>query len=204
VLEERARLAREIHDNLAQGFVGVSSQLDAVVLTLDTRLDVARKHLHLARKMVRHSLTEARRSMMDLRASALEGRDLPTALSEVARRVTAGTPIQVYVRVAGELRNLPEEMEQQLLRIAQEALTNSVKHANAKEVRICLAWEDGELSLRIADDGQGFEEVADSWKEGGHFGLLGMRERAQRLGGELQFHSETGHGTEVEVKVPLS
>jgi signal transduction histidine kinase len=203
VLEERARLAREIHDNLAQGFVGVSSQLDAVALTLDNRLEVARKHLHLARKMVRHSLTEARRSMMDLRSSALEDRDLPTALSEVARRVTAGSPVQIRVDVAGQGRELPQEMEQQLLRIAQEAVTNSVKHARAKEVRICLAWEERIVSLRVADDGQGFEESSTSWKAGGHFGLLGMRERAERMGGELQLHSEAGHGTEVEVKVPL-
>src|SRR6202040_1687943 len=99
VVGERARLAREIHDTLAQGFVGISSQLDAVALTLNGHVDLARKHLELARKMVRHSLTEARRSVMDLRASALEGHDLPAALSEAAHQWTAGSQVQIRVDV---------------------------------------------------------------------------------------------------------
>jgi len=203
VLDERARLAREIHDTLAQGFVGISSQLDAVALTLNGRLDTARRHLDVARKMARHSLTEARRSVMDLRASALEGHHLPAALSEAARQWTAGTPVQVHVEVAGVTPELPEEMEQHLLRIAQEAVANTVKHARAREVRISLAMDDGRLRLSVADDGQGFEQT-DAFSEiGGHFGLLGMRERAERLGGKLELHSTPGQGTQVEVKVPL-
>ena len=204
VLDERARLAREIHDTLAQGFVGISSQLDAVALTLNGHLDSARAHLDLARKMARHSLTEARRSVMDLRASALEGQDLPAAISQAARQWTAGSPIKVHVDIEGPSRKLPEEMEQHLLRIAQEAVTNTVKHAHAKEVRILLVMNNGTLRMRVADDGEGFEQT-DAFSEiGGHFGLLGMRERAERLGGELQLHSEPGEGTEVEVTVPLS
>jgi signal transduction histidine kinase/ligand-binding sensor domain-containing protein len=203
VLEERARLAREIHDTLAQGFVGISSQLDAVALMLNGQVDAARQHLNIARKMARHSLTEARRSVMDLRASALEGQDLQAALSQAARQWTAGSAVQVDVDVAGNGRKLPEEMEQQILRIAQEAVTNTVKHAHAKKVRIHLEMENGRLSLMVADDGQGFEQT-DAFSEiGGHFGLLGMRERAERLGGELQLHSEPGQGTKVEVTVPL-
>lgn len=204
VLEERVRLAREIHDTLAQGFVGISSQLDAVALTLNGHLDSARTHLDLARKMARHSLTEARRSVMDLRASALEGQDLPAALSQAAHQWTAGSPVKVHVDVDGTGRKLPEEMEQHLLRIAQEAVTNTVKHAHAKEVWIHLAMNNGTLKMRVADNGEGFEQT-DAFSEiGGHFGLLGMRERAERLGGELQLHSEPGEGTEVEVTVPLS
>jgi signal transduction histidine kinase/ligand-binding sensor domain-containing protein len=204
VLEERARLAREIHDTLAQGFVGISSQLDAVALTWPDRIDIARKHLDLARKMARHSLTEARRSVMDLRASALEGQDLPAALSKAARQWTAGSPVRLQVDFAGQNRKLPEEMEQHLLRIAQEAVTNTVKHAHASEVRIRLEMEDQRLSLRVDDDGAGFEQDEAFSIVGGHFGLLGMRERAERLGGELQLHSEPGQGTQVEVTVPLS
>jgi signal transduction histidine kinase len=204
VLDERARLAREIHDTLAQGFVGISSQLDAVALTLNGHVDSARKHLDLARKMARHSLTEARRSVMDLRASALEGQDLPAALSEAARQWTAGSPVKVHVDFEGPSRKLPEEMEQHLLRIAQEAVTNTIKHARAKEVRIQLAMADGKVRMRVADDGEGFEQTEAFSEIGGHFGLLGMRERAERLGGELQLHSEPGEGTEVEVTVPLS
>jgi signal transduction histidine kinase/ligand-binding sensor domain-containing protein len=204
VLDERARLAREIHDTLAQGFVGISSQLDAVALTLNGHLDSARKHLDLARKMARHSLTEARRSVMDLRASALEGQDLPAALSEAARQWTAGSPVKVHVDVEGSRRRLPEEMEQHLLRIAQEAVTNTVKHAHAKEVWIRLNMDNGKLRMRVADDGEGFEQTDAFSDVGGHFGLLGMRERAERLGGDLQLRSEPGEGTEVEVTVPLS
>jgi signal transduction histidine kinase len=204
VLEERGRLARELHDTLAQGFVGISSQLDAVALTLNGRVEVARKHLDLARKMVRHSLTEARRSVMDLRASALEGHDLPAALSEAAPQWTAGSPVHIRVDVEGENRPLPEETEQHLLRIAQEAVTNAVKHAHASQVRIHLAMASRKLSLRVADNGQGFEQDEAFSEVGGHFGLLGMRERAERLGGELQLHSEPGQGTEVHVTVPLS
>ena len=204
VLEERVRLAREIHDTLAQGFVGISSQLDAVAITLNGHLDSARKHLDLARKMARHSLTEARRSVMDLRASALEGQDLPAALAQAAHQWTAGSQVKVHVDVDGPGRKLPEEMEQHLLRIAQEAVTNTVKHAHAKEVWIHLAMNNGTLKMRVADNGEGFEQT-DAFSEiGGHFGLLGMRERAERLGGELQLHSEPGEGTEVEVTVPLS
>jgi len=204
VLEERGRLAREIHDTLAQGFVGISSQLDAVALTLNGHMDQARKHLDVARKMVRHSLTEARRSVMDLRASALEGHDLPAALSQAAHEWTAGSSVEIHVDVEGESRRLPEETEQHLLRIAQEAVTNAVKHAHARRVRIHLAMENRKLSLRVADDGKGFEQDEAFSEIGGHFGLLGMRERAERMGGELQLHSEPGHGTEVEVTVPLT
>ncbi len=204
VLDERARLAREIHDTLAQGFVGISSQLEAVALTLNGQLDVARQHLELARKMVRHSLTEARRSVMDLRASALEGQDLPSALSEAARQWTAGSSVEVHVDVAGGNRKLPEEMEQNLLRIAQEAVANTIKHAHAKAVQIRLEMENGRLRLLVVDDGQGFEQREAFSEIGGHFGLLGMRERAERLGGELELHSQPGHGTQVEVRVPLA
>jgi signal transduction histidine kinase/ligand-binding sensor domain-containing protein len=204
VLEERGRLAREIHDTLAQGFVGISSQLDAVALTLNGHVDLARKHLDLARKMVRHSLTEARRSVMDLRASALEGHDLPAALSEAAYQWTAGSPVQIRVDVEGESRPLPEETEQHLLRIAQEAVTNAVKHSRASQVNIHLEMANRKLSLRVADNGRGFEQDEAFSEVGGHFGLLGMRERAERLGGELRLHSEPGQGTEVAVTVPIS
>ncbi len=203
VLNERVRLAREIHDTLAQGFVGISSQLDAVALTLKDRTDLAGQHLEMARKMARHSLTEARRSVMDLRDSALEGHELPAALSEAARQWTAGSPVRVQVDVSGDGHKLPEEMEQNLLRIAQEAVTNTVKHAHAKEVRIRLDVKPSRLSMVVADDGKGFEQTEAFSEIGGHFGLLGMRERAQRLGGELRLASQPGHGTKVEVTVPL-
>lgn len=203
VLEERARLAREIHDTLAQGFVGIASQLDAVALCMGNGESPARKYLDLARRMARHSLTEARRSVMDLRASALEGQDLAAALESGMRMWTAGSGVDISVDVSGTHDPLPEEMEQHLLRIAQEAVTNVLKHAGASKIWIKLHMEARKLYLRIKDNGHGFEQDGVFASLGGHFGLIGMRERAERLGGELHLESSPGAGTEVEVKVPL-
>jgi signal transduction histidine kinase/ligand-binding sensor domain-containing protein len=203
VLEERARLAREIHDTLAQGFVGISSQLDAVAMCLPETTTPARKFLDLARRMARHSLTEARRSVMDLRASVLEGQDLAAALESGTRMWTAGSGVDVALDVSGPHNPLPQEVEQHVLRIAQEAVTNVVKHAGASQIRVKLHMEARKLRLHIQDDGHGFEQDGAFASLGGHFGLLGMRERAERLGGELHLASHPGAGTEVEVMVPL-
>src|SRR5205085_11151129 len=160
VLEERARLAREIHDTLAQGFVGISSQLDAVAMCLPDETPPARKFLDLARRMARHSLTEARRSVMDLRDSSLEGRDLAAAIQSATRMWTAGSGVHADVTVdPPALPHLPEEMEQHLLRIAQEAVTNVLKHAGASRIWVKLHMEAGKLYLRIVDNGRGFEQV---------------------------------------------
>jgi len=204
VLEERARLAREIHDTLAQGFVGISSQLDAVALAMPPNdRSKARQYLDLARKMARHSLTEARRSVMDLRASVLEGQDLAAALQSGAKLWTAGSAVEVHVDVTGAENGLPQEFEQHLLRIAQEAVTNVLKHAGASEIWLKLHTEARKLYLRVVDNGHGFEQQDVFSSLGGHFGLIGMRERAERLGGELHLNSHPGEGTQVEVTVPL-
>ncbi len=203
VLDERARLAREIHDTLAQGFVGISSQLGAVELKMQSDLDLARKHLETAQAMARHSLTEARRSVMDLRASVLEERDLSAALAAAARQWSAGAAVEVHMETSGENRKLPQDVEQQLLRIAQEAVANALKHASAREVWIRLTMEARRLLLCVEDNGRGFEPAAILSLAGTHFGLVGMRERAERLGGELRLSSEPGRGTHVEVSVPL-
>ncbi|HUB79111.1 MAG TPA: two-component regulator propeller domain-containing protein [Bryobacteraceae bacterium] len=203
VLEERARLAREIHDTLAQGFVGISSQLDAVAMCMPDEQSSARKYLDMARRMARHSLTEARRSVMDLRASVLEGQDLAAALESGTRMWTAGAGVDVKVDVSGPEMVLPQEMEQHLLRIAQEAVTNVVKHAGANRIAIKLHTEARKLFLQIRDNGRGFDTPDVFSSRGGHFGLIGMRERAERLGGELHLASNPGEGTEVEVTVPL-
>ena len=204
VLEERARIAREIHDTLAQGFVGISSQLEAVALALNTSVEGARKHLEMARKMARHSLTEARRSVMDLRASALDGQDLSEALASAARQWAAGTAVTIEMSVTGQLPKLPEEVEQHLLRIAQEAVANALKHACPRKIRIGLRFEPRKLWLRVEDDGRGFEPGNAFNTLGGHFGLLGMRERAERIGGELHLLTSPGTGTQVEVSAPFS
>jgi signal transduction histidine kinase/ligand-binding sensor domain-containing protein len=203
VLDERTRLAREIHDTLAQGFVGISSQLDAVAMCMPEEESPARRYLDMARRMARHSLTEARRSVMDLRSSVLEGQDLASALEQGMRLWTAGAGVDVKVEVSGPETALPQEVEQHLLRIAQEAVTNVVKHAGAKSIAIRLHTEARKLYLRIRDNGRGFETPDVFSSRGGHFGLIGMRERAERLGGQLRLASNPGEGTEVEVTVPL-
>jgi signal transduction histidine kinase/ligand-binding sensor domain-containing protein len=203
VLEERARLAREIHDTLAQGFVGISSQLDAVAMCMPENAAPARSYLDMARRMARHSLTEARRSVMDLRASALDGQDLAAAIESGTRLLTAGSGVEVAVEVTGSGAKLPEEMEQNLLRIAQEAVTNALKHAGASRIGVQLRVEAHNLHLRICDDGRGFDQQDVFSSHAGHFGVIGMRERAERLGGELHLASNPGEGTAVEVTVPL-
>jgi ligand-binding sensor domain-containing protein/signal transduction histidine kinase len=203
VLEERARLAREIHDTLAQGFVGISSQLDAVAMCMPEEKTPARSYLDMARRMARHSLTEARRSVMDLRASALEGQDLAAAIESGARLWTAGSGVELAVEVMGPGAKLPEEMEQHLLRIAQEAVTNALKHAAASRIEVKLHLEARRIHLRIGDNGRGFDQQDVFSSRAGHFGVIGMRERAERLGGELRLASNPGEGTEVEVTVPL-
>ncbi len=203
VLEERARIAREIHDTLAQGFVGICSQLDALALKLNGDPAVVRQQLDLARKMARHSLTEARRSVTDLRTPELEEQDLASALRSAAHRWTAASRASVAVRVDEFKDNLPGEVGQNLLRIAQEAVANALKHAKARNISVELERTNRALHLRVKDDGEGFEPSAAQPILAGHYGILGMRERAERLGGTFDLESGPGAGTLVEVTVPL-
>jgi len=203
MLEERARLAREIHDTLAQGFIGISSQLEAVATELVDDGSSARQHLDLARKMARHSITEARRSVVDLRASVLEGQSLAEALQSGAQIWTAGSGVEVDVDASLAGGSLSDEVEQHMLRVAQEAVTNILKHAGASRILIQLQVEGPNVWLRIIDDGRGFEPHDTFSPVGGHFGLIGMRERAERLSGELHLTTGAGKGTRVEMRVPL-
>ena len=203
VLEERAGLARELHDTVVQNLFGIASQLEAVLQgTPDER-----RHLETALRMTRYSLTEARRSLTDLRLSRLEGQDLTIALQSGIRSWTAESEVRVDFDVDSGSSGvtLPGQAKQELLRIAQEAVCNSLKHAGANKIRVNLHVEGRTLCLRIADDGRGFEQRdALSTQEEEHFGLIGMYERAERLGGDLRLVSHRGQGTEVEVTVPLS
>jgi signal transduction histidine kinase len=203
VLEERTRLAREIHDTLAQNFIGISSQLDTAASHFSRDLDSARKHLDLARKMTRHSFTEARRAVMELRASELEGKDLPAALVSASKRWVEGSSLSIQVQASDLGVKVPTDLAQNILRIAQEAVTNSVKHSRAEKVWVELESQTSALRLRVKDDGSGFELPKVFHMAGGHFGILGMGERAQRFGGQFKILSHPGAGTEVEVTVPL-
>jgi hypothetical protein len=203
VANERTRMAREIHDTLAQGLIGISHQLDALDMKLHEDTDLAQQHLDLARKMARHSLTEARRSVFDLRSSELEKKDLFTTLVVSAPLWAAGSRVEVKVEVGQFLRPLPADVEQNLLRIAQEAVANAVRHAKATVILVQLEMADRMLQLRVKDNGQGFQPNGPFSIVAGHFGIVGMRERTQRLGGEFELLSDPLSGTSVEVKVPL-
>ena len=204
VLEERNRMAREIHDTLAQGFVGIALQLQAVEKAMPDAPDKASRHLARAKSMVSHSLVEARRTVWDLRSQALETKDLATAFSETARQMTEGTDVATEVRVSGEIRKLSSRIENNALRIAQEALTNAIRHAEPKHVVIELEFEAATLQLRVKDDGRGFDTEGMLATADGHFGLLGMRERVEHVGGRLTLSSRPGEGTEVWATIPIN
>ena len=204
VLQERNRIARELHDNLAQEILGISVQLELVARLMPTSTEAARTHLDRARILVRNSVNEARRYVWDLRSQALDRRDLPTALADTARRLTAETQVQAQVQVSGAFRPLPAATENNLLRIGQEAVNNAVRHADATRVLVNLSFAPERVQLSVRDDGRGFDYEAQAQNGGRHFGLLGMRERAEQLGGTLRVHSAPGGGTEVVVDVPLA
>jgi signal transduction histidine kinase len=140
---------------------------------------------------------------MDLRSAELEEGDLAAAIQSGMRHWTAGSGVEVEVQVDGASAKIPEAVEQHLLRIAQEAVTNVLKHAGATRIWIKLHLEARKLYLHVKDNGRGFDQSGVFSTLGGHFGLIGMRERAERLGGELRLASHPGEGTEVEVSVPL-
>jgi signal transduction histidine kinase len=204
VLAERTRIAREIHDNLAQEMSGISVQLEVVARTMPPGADAAMTYLDRARRQVRHGIAEARRYVWELRSPALENNDLPTALTETARRLTHETAIQAQVEVNGTFRPLAHTVEDNLLRIGQEAINNAVKHAQAQRIFVNLVFGTRRVQLIVRDDGCGFDNQAAGNEKGGHFGLIGMRERAEQMGGTLSIQSINGSGTEVVADVPIS
>lgn len=201
MLEERTRIAREFHDTLEQELVAITIQLETVAAQLDKAPRVARQMLDLARNMSRRSLSEARRSVWDLRSHLLENSNLVTALSEVAKLMAASSRMAISVETSGPPRKLPPQIENNLLRIAQEALANALKHAHARRIAVHLNYEAGKVSLRVTDDGTGFDTTDRSVLYGGHFGLLDMSERAEKMGGHYAMISHPGQGTEIRVEV---
>lgn len=203
ILEERNRMARDIHDTLAQSFTGIVVHLEATKRKLATaQLDAATEHIAHARNLATQGLLEARRSVQALRPETLESHNLSGALRHLAEQMTAGTDVQLILRIDENSPTLPSEVETNLLRIGQEALTNILKHARAKTICLDLLFEPDTVHLRIRDDGQGFNPQLTSIQQG--FGLIGMQERSRKIGGMCSFNSQVGQGTEVTVTVPLS
>jgi signal transduction histidine kinase len=200
VLHERMRIAREFHDSLEQELAGVKMQLELTAATVAHAPETAAASLQMAKNMISHSQAEARRSVWELRSQILENSTLPSALSATVHSVESKTPIEV--NISGTEYSLSMRVESNLLRIAQEAITNSIKHARPRRISVSLAYEANGTRLKISDNGCGFsvEEAPDG--QTGHFGLLGMRERVNKISGSLQITSALGKGTCVEVFVP--
>lgn len=203
VLQERNRIAREIHDTLAQGFAGVSVQLEIVSRLLEASKESAREHLDQARTLVRKSLADARSSIWELRSQSPVDEDLAARFSRMANQVAGSGPPKVELQIRGAYRPLSPKLEHELLKIAQEAVTNAVRHANAARINLELAFDSGKLRMTIADNGQGFAGMPDSSGPNGHFGLRGMRERAEIINAELKVQSTVGEGTVISVETAV-
>ncbi len=197
VFEERDRIAREFHDTLEQELAAITIQLDAVEAQLNGSPETVRRLLGLARNMSRRSLSEARRSVRDLRSNLLENSDLASALAEMAAPLSAASGVEIAVQSTGMPRKLPAVTEHNLLRVAQEALTNALKHSGAKKIMVALNYESSQVQLRLRDNGTGFDYLTAGQASGGHFGLLDMRERAEKIGARFSLTSRPGHGTEI-------
>ncbi|HEX4006270.1 MAG TPA: two-component regulator propeller domain-containing protein [Acidobacteriaceae bacterium] len=204
VLGERTRIAREIHDTLAQGFVAVSVQLELIAQLMHSSAAAAREQLEHTRSMVRSSLEDARLSIWELRSQTADREDLPARLLKMAEEVTAraGSPARTQMQVAGANHPLEAEVEREVARIAREAVVNAVRHGHPENILLRLEYDDGRFRMEIRDDGRGFAgKPADG--ASGHYGLTGMRERASAINGTLSVESGAGAGTRVRLELPL-
>jgi len=201
ILEERNRMARDIHDTLAQGFTGVIVQLEAAEDAIACcRRNEANEHLQRAGELARRSLSEARRSVHALRPQALQGGNFWEALKGIIKNTTAGTALHTTFNLRGKMRHLPLAWQENLLHIGQEALTNALRYAHPRNFETKLTFNAKELRLELRDDGDGFR-VKD--RHDG-FGLAGMRERVEQMGGTLKISSAHGKGTDVLVTLPFN
>jgi two-component system NarL family sensor kinase len=201
-VEERSRLARELHDTVAQRLTGVALQLESADALLESGAEQQRVRgaVQTALGLTRASLEEARRAVQDLRAVPLQGRTLAEALRELCEDARRQGSAGIELRVSGS-RPLGPRLEAGLYRIAQEALSNAMRHAAARRIRVRLDLAPERIGLTLEDDGRGFEPAS---VPPGRFGLIGMGERARMLGGSLEVQSESGRGTRVSVRVPTS
>jgi len=200
--EERNRLAREIHDTLAQGLAGITLQLETADVLLESGQDPQKisNAIQQALELARANLEEARRSVLDLRAAPLEGRTLGQALRALAQEAAGKGDLEIDFELTGGTRPLPVRIEAGLYRIAQEALANVVQHAGAQRATLSLTTLPEQVTLVVEDDGHGFDPQQ---ARRDRFGLIGLNERAKLLGGTLQLHSGPDSGTRVEINLPL-
>lgn len=196
-LRERTRLAADLHDTLEQSLNGLARQLEAADVLQTANPQRSGQHLGLARQLLNRSQEDVRRSVWNLRSESLEDASLAEALQQVAEHRSIDEPITIKVEVTGPERVLPDFVSGNLLLLAQEGITNAFKHAAATRILLQLAFLPGELTLKITDDGHGFDPAAAPGPRDGHFGIQGMRERLKRMGGRLAVESIPGQGTTV-------
>jgi signal transduction histidine kinase/ligand-binding sensor domain-containing protein len=201
-IKERKRIAQELHDTLLQGFTGIGLKLDAITAKLPESLGETKQQLQKILDLSDQYLTEARRSVWELRSTSLEKTDdFAKVLSEACGRILEGTGIRLSCSVIGDQRKLPVAIEDNLLRICEEAVTNAVKHARPTEVRVNLDFGSQKVVLRIKDNGCGFDPQGPEATKSGHFGLVGIQERVRALAGSVSLSSQPGKGTEITISV---
>lgn len=201
LVEERNRLARDVHDTLAQELTGIALQLEAADALLESKPERARERIQQALARTRESLEEVRRSVLDLRAGPLERLSLPNALEQLIARFESEQNITIDCLIEQFEQRLPARIEETLYRIVQEGLANIRKHSQASLVGLRLWLEADEVHLQLSDNGRGFQPGRTQANHG--FGLIGMQERAHLLRGSLQICSEAGKGVQITVRLPL-
>jgi len=204
VAEERLRIARELHDSVQQDLLGITMQIKATERLLEAEPLKARSALNLASAMVRRSQAETHRAVWDLRESAHQQTNLVSSLTEMLSGLCADGSAKIELKCSGEPRAMPAVVEGQLLRVAQEAVTNALKHAEANRIEVELRFADERFTLIVRDDGRGFDADHPPSASSGHFGLFGMRERAIKLEADLRVTSQPGEGTAIQIDVPLA
>ena len=201
-LRERERLAADLHDNLEQSLTSLALQLEAGEALRQDAPERSAAHFKMARQVLARGREEVRRSVWNLRSQTLEGRTLPEALRDVAGTLCDGRSATVEIASEGRVRILPDFVAGNLLLLAQEAMTNALKHAAPTHIRVSVAFAERAVRLTVEDDGKGFDPGGQPGPREGHFGLQGMRERMKRLGGFLELKSAPGAGTQVAAEVP--
>jgi signal transduction histidine kinase len=200
VLAERARLSRELHDTLLQSLVGVALQFEGLSQRVDASSPSLKEHLLRIRSQVEDYIREARDSISDLRSPMLERRDLAEALRDASGRIMSGTSVRFDFAVMGTPRRCRASVEEEVLRIAREALYNAVRHSRASHIQLQLHYHRRSLHLRVTDDGVGF----DGQRVEGHYGLANMQERAKQIGARFRLVTRVDQGTRIETVVPIS
>jgi signal transduction histidine kinase len=203
VLGERVRMSREIHDTLLQSMAGVALECQALANESEER-PISKERFVAMRRQIEDNLREARQAIWDLRFQKLQPRDLAAALREAGEQASAGQTAHVEFQVSGDASRYGSHVEQQIVRIAREAISNAIRHANAKHVRVDLEYENDALRMRVSDDGQGFRVDPVGAQVAGHYGLASMMERARDVGGTLEVTSVDEQGTTVEAVIPAT